>query len=78
MEETCLICDDPLSILASTLVPRAIWGPKHEDQEALGTHDLKSKILELPVISESKVSWGILFLKSLNHVNLQSLILGQE
>ena len=24
------------------LVPRASWGPEHEDQEALGTQDLKS------------------------------------
>ena len=61
VEETCLICDDPLSISVSILVPRASWGPEHEDQEALGTQDLKSKILELPVISESEVSWGILF-----------------
>ena len=61
VEETCLICDDPLSISVSILVPSASWGPEHEDQEAQGTQDLKSKILELPVISESEVSWGILF-----------------
>ena len=26
VEENCLICDDPFSISASTLVPRAFWG----------------------------------------------------
>ena len=26
----------------SILVPRASWGPEHQQQEALGKHDLKS------------------------------------
>ena len=43
------------------LVPTASWGPEHEDQEVLGTQDLKSYILGLPVISDSKVTWGFSF-----------------
>ena len=43
------------------LVPWASWGPENEDQEALRTKDLKSYILGLPVISDSQVSWRILF-----------------
>ena len=39
VEETCLICDDPFSISASILVPRAFWGPEHEDQQAQGIQD---------------------------------------
>ena len=39
-------------LLLGTLAPRASWGPANEDQEALGTQDLKSQILGLPVISD--------------------------
>ena len=39
-------------LLLGSLAPRASWGPENEDQEALGTQDLKSQMLGLPVICD--------------------------
>ena len=47
-----LIFFSRLATLSTFSSPRASWRPEQEDREALVTHDLKSWILELPVISD--------------------------
>ena len=78
VEENCLICDDPFSISASTLVPRAFWGAWARGPG--GSEDTGFKVLDFRTSGHFRIKskLGDSLLKALNHVNLQSLILGQE